>query len=221
MAMPEISHKAIREPQETIARIESKVAEAARKAELAAAAAKAAIEEDVTRRAEAYEKDRPAPALKAGAAKEAAEAAQLDVAALRQALANAEAKLDQAREANKTQLVAAERKDLEKVTRGLTENLDGVTKAIEEMREIKRRIGWLSSGRTKGHGQQFVPAMPGEGGEERVGVETVLEALRGFARDPEPKPQPPSGPARILPPGAVVAAPAPLIETLISGPEAA
>jgi hypothetical protein len=71
MAMPEIRHKVIREPQETIARIESKVAEASRKAELAAATAKAAVEEDVTRRAEAYEKDRPAPAPKAGAAKEA------------------------------------------------------------------------------------------------------------------------------------------------------
>jgi hypothetical protein len=104
----------------------------------------------VTRRAEAYEKDRPAPAPKAGAAKEAAEAAQLDVAALRQALANAEAKLDRARETNKSQLVTSERKDLEKVTRGLTEHLDGVTKAIVEMRAIKRRIIRLSSGRAKG-----------------------------------------------------------------------
>jgi hypothetical protein len=213
MNMPEINHKVIREPQETIARIESKVAEAARKAELAATAAKAAVEEDVTRRAEAYEHDKAAPAPKANAAREAAEAAQLDVAALRQALANAEARLDQAREANKAQLVASERKELEKVTKDLLSHLDAATDATGKMREIKKRILWLSSGRAKGAGQLLVPAIPGEGGEEHVQVERIIEALKAFARDPNP--QRPAGPQRMAyEPGTVRVPSEPMIETL-------
>lgn len=218
MKMPAINHRSIREPQETIARLEAKLAEAARAAELATAQAKAASEEDVARRAEAYEKDRPAPALKAGDAKQAAEAAQLDLEALRKALGNAEEKLHQAREANKEQLIAGERKDLEKATKDLLRALDGATAATAKMREIKKRILWLNSGRAKGAGQLLVSAIPGEGGEEHVQVERLIEALKDFARDPNP--QRPAGPQRVaFEPGTVRVPSEPVIESI--GPQAA